>query len=61
MIGVFAVLAGAFTILGAALDWDWFMNNSRARLFVGLLGRGGARLFYVGLGMIMIALGFVMR
>ena len=35
---------GAFAICGAAFDWDWFMNNHKARLFVILLGRRGTRL-----------------
>jgi small neutral amino acid transporter SnatA (MarC family) len=57
---VFAIFAGIFTIVGAAADWDWFMNNHRARLFVSLFGRDGARVFYVILGLLIIVLGFAM-
>ena len=32
------------------MDWDWYMNNRRARLIVAIVGRTGARIFYVGLG-----------
>lgn len=45
---------GAFSVLGALMDWDWFMNNHKARFFVALMGRQGARGFYmlIGLGLI---------
>jgi hypothetical protein len=55
---IFAIGAGLFSIAGAVFNWDWFMNNSRARLFVNIFGRDGARVFYVILGIIIIALGF---
>lgn len=42
--------AGAFSIVAAILDWDWFMDNGRARPFVQAFGRKGARVFYVILG-----------
>ncbi|MBD2090179.1 immunity 17 family protein [Microcoleus sp. FACHB-1515] len=42
--------AGLFTIVGAIQDWDWFMNHRRAWIFVKLLGRKGARIFYIILG-----------
>lgn len=47
--------AGVFTVVGAAADWDWFMNNRRAWLFVKLFGRNGARAVYVLLGLVIIA------
>jgi hypothetical protein len=46
----FFVAAGLFAMAGGILDWDWFMENRRARLVVGLVGRAGARLFYIVLG-----------
>jgi len=51
------VLGGVFSIVAAVLDWDWFMNNYRARLFVSLFGRTGARIFYVILGIGLIVFG----
>ncbi|MCI0587672.1 MAG: immunity 17 family protein [Planctomycetes bacterium] len=51
---------GAFAICGAAFDWDWFMNNHKARLFVILLGRRGARLVYGFLGSGLVVLGALM-
>jgi len=53
------ILIGLFSILGGLLDWDWFMNSWRARFFVNILGRTGARLFYVGLGIFIIIVGII--
>ena len=50
---------GIFSICGAAMDWDWFMNNRRARFFVRILGRNGARIFYALLGMGLFVLGLL--
>jgi hypothetical protein len=44
------VFAGLFSIVCAVGNWDWFMENRRAALFVSLLGRDGARGAYVLLG-----------
>jgi len=53
------VLAGLFAIAGGVLDWDWFMNNRKARLFVSLLGRNGARVFYCLLGLAIAVVGLL--
>lgn len=55
--GILAVAAGAFTVVAAFADWDWFMQNYKARFFVNLLGRQGARTFYAILGLAIIVLG----
>lgn len=39
---------------GGIFNWNWFMNNSRARLFVWLFGRDGARVVYVLLGFLIM-------
>ena len=49
-IGSLFVALGVFTALAAALDWEWFMGDRKARFFVRLFGRGGARMFYDLLG-----------
>ena len=51
---------GAFTVCGAALDWEFFMDHPKARFFVDLLGRLGARVFYGLLGLLLIALAVLM-
>lgn len=53
---IFGFLGGIFSIVGAVADWDWFMNNSRARIFVQLFGRMGARIFYIVLGLFLIGI-----
>ncbi len=53
------ILIGLFSILGGILNWNWFMNNWRARFFVNIFGRNGARIFYVGLGILMVAAGIL--
>lgn len=55
--GLIFVAAGLFTICGAGFDWDWFMNNRRAWIFVTMFGRNGARVFYGLLGTVLIVLG----
>jgi hypothetical protein len=43
---IFALGAGVFLIIASILDWNWFFEHYKARLFVKLLGRTGARVFY---------------
>ena len=49
-VGLILIAGGVFAVLGAALDWDFFMESRKARLFVGMFGRNGARAFYGVLG-----------
>ncbi len=56
-VGLLFVAGGAFSIVGAACDWDWFMNARKARLFVKLFSRNGARVFYGILGTALVVLG----
>lgn len=48
---------GVFAILGAVMDWEWFMTHRRARVLVRLFGRNGARVFYGLLGTALVVLG----
>jgi hypothetical protein len=50
---------GIYSIVAAATDWEWFMTHRSASLPVWLLGRTGARLFFVLLGVTFIAFGVV--
>jgi immunity protein 17 of polymorphic toxin system len=56
----FLILGGAFSVVGAWKDWDWFMDNRRARRLVNLLGRKGSRVFYAVIGFLLAAGGAVM-
>ncbi|HNO78425.1 MAG TPA: immunity 17 family protein [Phycisphaerae bacterium] len=51
------VALGAFTICGAMMNWDWYMNHRRAWLFVKLFGRNGARVVYFVIGSVFVTLG----
>jgi hypothetical protein len=42
-------------------DWNWFFAHPRARFFVDILGRGGARLFYAVLGSALLFVGFCLQ
>lgn len=55
--GFFFVLAGLFSILGAVKNWDFFMNNRKAYIWVKLFGRNGARIFYGILGFVIAIIG----
>lgn len=53
------LLLGLFCIFCAYKDYDWFMENCKARPLVALFGRNGARGFYIVLGAIIIITGFI--
>ncbi|EAZ93140.1 immunity 17 family protein [Crocosphaera chwakensis] len=57
MAGLFVIAAGIFSLCGAILNWDWYMNHRKARFLVRIFGRGGARVFYGVLGLGLIILG----
>ena len=57
---VLMAAGGFFSIVCAALDLDWFMNHSKAWLFVKLFGRDGARVFYILLGLAAIAMALLL-
>lgn len=48
---------GIFSIVASLFDFDWYFKTSGAMTFVNWLGRGGARLFYILLGLGLIACG----
>lgn len=58
--GLLIVAAGIFCVSGAVFDWNFFMNSSKAWIFVKLFGRNGARVFYVLLGGFIAVLGVLM-
>lgn len=59
LMSLFFILAGLFTLSGGLFNWNWFMLSRRARLIVRIFGRGGARVFYVVLGVAIVGLGLV--
>ena len=55
--GLLLVAAGVFSLCGAGFDWEWFMNNRKARIIAAVLGRKGARAFYAILGIALVVFG----
>lgn len=55
---VLTIFAGLFSIAGGLFDWEWFMTNYRAAVFVRLVGRTGTRMLYILLGLFLAGLGF---
>ncbi|RHJ92142.1 immunity 17 family protein [Parabacteroides bouchesdurhonensis] len=51
------IVLGAFSIIAAVFNLDWYFQTSGAATFVKRFGRGGARVFYVLLGLALIACG----
>jgi len=51
------IVAGLFSAAGGIFGWQWFLNSRKARLWVRMLGPGGARVFYVLLGLAITGLG----
>ena len=57
VLGLLVTIMGLFSVVCAALNFDWFFANHRARPIVAIFGRTGARLFYVALGTFICYLG----
>ncbi|SDA21152.1 Immunity protein 17 [Ruminococcus sp. YE71] len=55
------ILCGVFCIFCAYKDYDWFMNNYKARPLVKLLGRNGARVFYIIIGIMFVLCGIFIK
>ncbi len=56
MAGLFLAM-GAFTFICALKDYDWYMMSSKAAIFRLILGRGGARIFYLLMGLLIMGVG----
>jgi small neutral amino acid transporter SnatA (MarC family) len=54
---ILSILVGLISLTSAVLDSEPFMTNYKAAVFVRLLGRTGARLFYALIGLFLVALG----
>jgi hypothetical protein len=55
--GLAFLAGGVLAIGGAALNLDAFMNSPKAQPFVQAMSRGGARIFYIVLGLVFAAIG----
>lgn len=59
--GMVASGAGLFALLGSLLDWSVLLESRRAYLFVRVLGRNGARVFYGLLGLFILFIGWNLK
>lgn len=60
IVGILGCLVALFSIAASVFNWDFFFDNRKARPFVKILGRNGARIFYGALGVfifIMVIMG----
>ena len=55
----FPGLLGVFCLWHAWRDTEWFFQNSQADFWVRLLGRKGARWFYVALGIFILLVSLI--
>lgn len=51
------ILVGLLSVAASHFNWDWYFNNYRARFLVKTIGRKGARIFYMVLGLFLVGLG----
>jgi len=59
-IGLLFVAIGSLSAATAIFDWDWVMNNRRARLLSSIVTRPDARVVYGVLGAGAIVVGVLM-
>lgn len=48
--GIICILAGTFALVASIFNWNFFFESRKAKLFLTLFGRNGARIFYSALG-----------
>ena len=58
--GIILVLIGLFSIVCSVFDFEWFMNHRKARFFVKIFTRNGARIFYAILGLVISTIGILL-
>lgn len=51
------IALGIFSIVAAVFNIDWYFQTSGAATFVNKLGRTGARIFYILLGVALVGCG----
>lgn len=54
------IAIGVFAILGAVLQWPFFMESRKAKRLTGVIGVTGARIFYAVLGVVIVTVGVVL-
>ncbi|MCQ2468258.1 MAG: Imm17 family immunity protein [Ruminococcus sp.] len=57
--GLLCIAAGIFCFMGAYRQWGFYVNDGKYRFMAKMIGEGGARLFYMGFGVLIIVLGLL--
>ncbi|MCA9569220.1 MAG: immunity 17 family protein [Myxococcales bacterium] len=55
--GLVLVGVGLFSVVAAIQEWSFFMEHRKAQRMIWLLGRQGARAFYVVTGIVIMGAG----
>lgn len=58
-VGGLAIVLGLLALVAAAGNWEWSFQLAKAQFFETRWGRGSARLFYLVLGIGLIAVGLL--
>ena len=58
--GVLCIIIGFFPVAAVLFNWQFFMQNRKARVMASILGETGMRVFYVLLGLAFIIGGFLL-
>lgn len=53
------VLLGCLSLLAAIANWDWYFKSPNVAIFLKWFGRGGARIFYAILGLLILVMAWV--
>ncbi len=56
---IFFMAAGIFSVLGAFFEWGFFFNSRKAKLVTKILGRTGAKIFYIVIGIALFTIAFL--
>lgn len=57
--GILICLVSLYIIAAAYFNWDFFFDSRKARPFVNIFGRNGARIFYGALGILFFIFGII--
>lgn len=57
--GILICLVAVYMIAGAYFNWDFFFESRKARPFVNIFGRNGARIFYGAIGVFGFIIGII--
>lgn len=57
--GILICLVALYLAAAAYFNWDFFFDSRKARPFVNIFGRNGARIFYGAIGVLFFIIGII--